>query len=242
MAIQKPLFLRVSALSLIGALSLVGCASQSELEQAQARFEQHQAQQRALNEQRASEAKEQINSLPEWFLTKPQPDESGIYGVGVGESESLATALRKSNLEARFNVASEISLALSAEETSIGSRDEEYRSIVNTFVDSVDMSGTTDVDRRIQSSPSGYRIYTLLKLPYPGMNSAVAKMKSDQAFAEAAREEMERSYDRLMRRVEGESSYEPPSPNHAAVSLDIENIENTPDEVLVQALQQRHSQ
>lgn len=152
----------------------------------------------AEREERRSElqierGEEQLSSLPSWVINKPQPDGTGMYGTGIGESRDLTNAIRKSNLQARFDVAKEIENVLTAEETMTGSSDAEYRYIVNSFVDQVNMAGVEDVMREVQSGPRGYRAYTLVKLPYDEFNEALSGFnQSDQ---------LESAYAQLMERV-----------------------------------------
>lgn len=231
--------------------ALAGCAGPSASEQALAReaerYERQQTRTEAQKQQRQEEARAQIASLPDWVVEKPAPDNTGLFGVGIGESESLMLALRKANLEARFDVAKAIDTELSAEETATGSRDEQYRSIVNTFVNSVDLAGVEDIDRRIQASPTGYRVYALVKYPYPEFNKALDAFGTDNASsvaAQRAEEDMQERYDQLMARVAGTSTYEAPvsQESNAALSLTEEEIANTPDELLLEALQSRSTE
>lgn len=173
-----------------------GC-SKNPMQQAikdQERLERHLA---AQEERRAERQKlageEQLSSLPSWVVTKPRPDGTGMYGVGIGESRDLTNAIRKSNLQARFDVAKEIENVLTAEETMTGSSDSNYRYIVNSFVNQVDLAGVEDVMREVQSGPRGFRAYTLVKLPYDDFNEAL------QGFGQRGR--LESAYQQLMERV-----------------------------------------
>ncbi|CAM3836834.1 LPP20 family lipoprotein [Vreelandella rituensis] len=221
---------------------LAGCSTPSATEKALAReaalHERDMKRDAQASKARLAAATQQIERLPDWMIVKPAPDSTGMYGVGIGESETLMLALRKANLEARFDVAKEINQVLSAEETSIGGGDEQYKSIVNTFVDSVNLSGVADVDRSVQASPAGYRVYTLVKLPFPEFNKAMQAF-NDDGFARAAQNEMASAYEQLMTRVNDSPAYEPTEVevDRNAVSL-IGDPEATPDAALVKALQQ----
>tara|TARA_R110002051_G_scaffold53697_2_gene101012 strand:+ start:466 stop:1122 length:657 start_codon:yes stop_codon:yes gene_type:complete len=177
-------------------LLAAGCSS-SPMKQTikdQERLERHLAAQEERRAERQRQAgEEQLSSLPSWVITKPRPDGSGMYGVGIGESRDLTNAIRKSNLQARFDVAKEIENVLTAEETMTGSSDSQYRYIVNSFVNQVDLAGVEDVMREVQSGPRGFRAYTLVKLPYDDFNEAL------QGFGQ--RGQLESAYRQLMERV-----------------------------------------
>lgn len=160
----------------------------------QERLERHLAAQEARRaERQVAAGQEQLTNLPSWVITKPRPDGTGMYGVGIGESRDLTNAIRKSNLQARFDVAKEIENVLTAEETMTGSSDAQYRYIVNSFVNQVDLAGVEDVMREVQAGPRGFRAYTLVKLPYDDFNEAL------QGFSQRGR--LESAYQQLMERV-----------------------------------------
>jgi len=177
-------------------LWVAGC-SNTPMEQAiedSERLERHLTAQEAKRAERQIAAgDEQLSTLPAWIVTKPRPDGTGMYGVGIGESRDLTNAIRKSNLQARYDVAKEIQNELTAEETITGSSDAQYRYIVNSFVNQVDLAGVEDVMREVQSGPRGYRAYTLVKLPYDDFNEAL------QGFGQ--RGELESAYQQLMERA-----------------------------------------
>jgi len=193
------------ALALVPAL-LVGCSSSpidKALKQEAKIHERLQEREAELAKLRIKAGEEQLDSLPVWVLSKPRPDGTGMYGVGIGESPDLTNAIRKSNLQARYDVAKEVNMELSAEDTMVGSSDSAYRYIVNSFVDQVNLAGVDDIAREIQAGPRGYRAYTLVKLPYREFNRAL------DAFGPS--NELDEAYERLMDRVAGQPAYDPES-------------------------------
>lgn len=218
------------------AVILAGCASTSALDKAMereaAQYDRDQARLSAAVSLRDNE----IQGMPEWVTHKPQPDSVGLYGMGIGVSPQLSTALRISNLEARYDVARELSSELSAEETLTGGHRPGYQAIVNTFVDSVDVAGAQDIDRRIDASPEGYKVYSLIRLPYQSVSRNMSRLGGEQADAEAA---LVAQYDRLMARVSSEPAYTPETVNTATRDLP-DSEENMPDDVLLRALQESH--
>ncbi|MGP9797015.1 hypothetical protein ACT3UJ_06620 [Halomonas sp. 86] len=184
------------AMAVVTGLIMAGC-SKNTVQQAikdQERMERHMAAQEAKRAQRQIQAgNEQLDALPAWIINKPRPDGTGMFGVGIGESRDLTNAIRKSNLQARYDVAKEIENVLTAEETATGSADSQYRYIVNSFVNQVDLAGLEDVMRDVQSGPRGFRVYTLVKLPYDDFNQAL------QGFGQG--DQLESAYQRLMERA-----------------------------------------
>lgn len=179
-------------------LFLGGCASSLDksLDREEALHERLMEREAELAERNKDYGQDQIDSLPEWVITKPRPDSSGMYGIGIGESIDLTQALRKSNLQARYDVAKEVNMQLSGEETAVGSSDNDYRYVVDAFVKEVNMSGTEDVAREIQSGPRGFRVYTMVKLPYDEFNNALTRFGNAEGH-----ESIEKAYQRLRQRV-----------------------------------------
>lgn len=181
---------------------LTGCSSTSErMAIAKEEYEIHQMRVEASERQTEREMKlmeSELKSTPSWAVEPPRPDETGFYGVGIGTDSDLALAIRKSNLQAQYELAQNISSELAGEDTMNGMGDNEYRFIINNFVDKVDVTGTELVRREVVVVSDGYRVFTLNKLPYAEFN----RVLQDQA-ATPERETLEQSYDRLMQRVEG---------------------------------------
>ena len=230
----------ITALALSGfattAVILAGCASTSALDKAMEREAAQYERDQARLSAEVSIRDNAIQEMPEWVTHKPQPDSVGLYGMGIGVSPHLSTALRISNLEARYDVARELSSELSAEETLTGGHRPGYQSIVNTFVESVDVAGAQDIDRRIDASPDGYRVYTLIRLPYHNVPRPMSRLAGEQANDEAA---LQAQYDQLRARVSSEPAYTPETVNTAALDLP-DSEENMPDDVLLRALQESH--
>ncbi|WP_075881835.1 LPP20 family lipoprotein [Vreelandella massiliensis] len=222
-------------------LMLAGCAGQTATEKAldrEAALHERAEQRVAERESRQSDV---IETLPDWIVKKPSPDATGVYGAGIGTSESISLALQKANIDARRDMAQEIDQVLSAETTMAGDSDASFKSIVNTFIDSVDVAGAEDVDRVIQSGREGYRVYTLLKLPYPEFNRALSEFsRQDESAAQA----MQSQYDQLMARVSDTPAFESEASEQNAPSDQQSRRRVTPidgempDEALVRALQE----
>lgn len=165
-----------------------------------AEIERTEAQMEAKERRQAREMelrKENLESLPDWALNPPRPDETGIYGVSIEVDKNIQTAIRKGNLQARYDVAKEIRFEMAGEDTMTGSGAGQYRYVINGFVDSVDLAGVETVRREIVPAPEGYQVLTLVKLPLGEFNAVLNAYKQDLSNAEP----LQHGYERLMARI-----------------------------------------
>lgn len=219
-------------LALVSAIAaLGGCASPTPTELALER-------EAALNEraeQRVSHRQEQqrqiVGTLPDWVIHKPSLDASGVYGVGIGTSHNLSTALQKAALDARRDLAQTVQQELSVEATLAGVRDSEFTTIANAFTARVNVAGVEDVERIVQVGREGFRIYTLLRLPYPEFNRALAEFSRRDSPGTTT---LQAQYEQLMQRVSDvhTPAFEATGSTASTVVLDM------PDEALVRAVQE----
>ena len=89
----KPLF-AASAFSII---LLQGCSS-SPSATGLAKQEAHLDQKRRETAQ--LQAEKAIDAMPAWAQATPRPDSTGIFALGIGESDKLPLALKKAQLQA----------------------------------------------------------------------------------------------------------------------------------------------
>jgi hypothetical protein len=188
------------SLALMATGILAGCSSSQTKEEAMQDYvaaqeikEEHQQKVSERNQQKAEEF---LELAPEWYLKPPQSDEKGIYAVAVGTSTDIATALRKAELQANYGLATKIKNIVSAEETMTGSSDANYRFIVNSFVDRVDVSSSELVSRNIKIVDGKYNAFVMMLYPYSSLHSDMVK-------ANALRNslEIDTAYNRLMKRI-----------------------------------------
>ncbi|NCN44767.1 MAG: hypothetical protein GW898_10700 [Thiomicrospira sp.] len=146
----------------------------------------------------------QLSELPTWVLDPPKADETGFYGVGMGTDKNMLNAMRKAKLQAKYEVASTMKSEMSGEDTMNGSGSDQYRYIINNFVDSVDLTGTEVVAQELKPINGEFHSYTLVKMPFAKFNKLLDKDTSQQD-----RQTLEDSYQRLLKRVEGTEAQVP---------------------------------
>lgn len=182
------------------ALLSVGCSSTDTKEDAMkdmlAAAELKQEHAARLAEQKQEKAEGFVENLPEWYVKPPKNDEKGIYSVALGSSSDLENALRKSELQANYRLSTKIKNLISAEETMVGSSDSDYRFIINSFVDRVDMSNSEQVTRTIKVIDGKYHVFTMMLYPYSSLHSDMVKANSLRNSSQ-----IDSAYERLMKRI-----------------------------------------
>ena len=180
-----------------------GCASNDRLEQAQEREQvreyrekMEQAEQREQNEQMNS----LIDKMPEWATNPPVATSGGAYGVGVGDAEEPAKAMRKAKLKAEYALAQQIRQELSGEERAQerqGSRDtDEYQLLIDRFVDAVPLQGHEIEDQEIIAHEGKARAYVLAYISGEALTK-VAQDRRDTFVDETSSDAFQRLEKRL---------------------------------------------
>lgn len=193
---------RVIVLAVTASLgfALTGCSSTptaSDIaEQENDRLVVQQEFQQKQDEIKESKMQDSLSKMPDWYLNPPRADQSGFYGAGQGESEDLTTAVRKAQLQAKFQLASFLKSELSGEETANGSSDSNFRYIANNFVNSVDLSGAEYVKKVVGVNLAKYQVYVLAKYSVNNLADKIASIKN-----QSDRAGLEDAYKRLMKRV-----------------------------------------
>ncbi len=86
-------------------VALFGCASNDSYDRLAAEKEKQE-----IIELKNDQLRDNVDSLPEWAINPPKSDQEGMYAVGMGASDSFATALKMATLEAEFGLAKMYSL------------------------------------------------------------------------------------------------------------------------------------
>ena len=90
-------------------LALHGCASQKtadELAIEQAKASQIQLKADSQRQNIAQEkAQNTLEQFPSWALQVPAPDATGVYAIGIGDSDKVPVAIKKAQLEAEYGLA-----------------------------------------------------------------------------------------------------------------------------------------
>jgi len=154
-----------------------------ELQEAQRELElRHQA----LEQEKRTE---ELKTVPSWAINPPNPDGSGMYGVGIAQSKDLQHGMRASRLQAEFAVAAQYRQELSGSEramsrgNSSGDVVNQTTFIIDKLVDAVPVVGYQIVETEVIPIRGVYHIYTLLRLPYDEFNQVLISQRAQEADA-----------------------------------------------------------
>lgn len=191
----KPLF-AASAFSII---LLQGCSS-SPSATGLAKQEAHLDQKRRETAQ--LQAEKAIDAMPAWAQATPRPDSTGIFALGIGESDKLPLALKKAQLQAEYALAKNLQQELAGNERMIqqdnnGSASGQYDSVITSLVDYVSVVGCEEVKRDTVAINGRFQTYILLKMPYEAFNQALQAKKQQTRDSQ-----MQQAYNRLERQLE----------------------------------------
>ena len=159
---------------------------------------QERAEQRENKRKRAF-----MEEVPEWAMEAPPADSSGVYAVGAGDSEKLSTAVRISDLQAQYGLASQLDAEMSGSERLFeedrggGKPVSRYRQLIDKLVAEVPIVGLEVVERQVIPIQGRYHAFVLLKMPYEQFNE-VLQAKRDEAMGTS----MEDAFKDLERRIE----------------------------------------
>lgn len=156
------------------------------------------AKEEAANKKQEKMEKE-VNLVPAWALDPPRTDETGIYAVGSGSDEDPVTSSRKAMLQAKYELASTLKTELSGEDTMSGSGEQDYRYIINGFVNKVTITGYEIIERKVEPIDGKYKTYVLIKLPFNSLNKVIQEQTVPNE-----KETLKDSYKRLMSKVKDE--------------------------------------
>lgn len=143
----------------------------------------------------------EVKTVPDWVVSPPHADHTGIYGVGIGSDVDLTNSMRKARLQSMYELAKAFRAEVSGEDTMIGSGDNEYRYVVDLFVNKVSLAGTEVIKQEVVPVGGVYKTYALLKYPLADFNNVIAAEKNA-----ARRTDLQTAYTRLMARVEREEA------------------------------------
>ncbi|WGW01754.1 hypothetical protein QF117_13335 [Vibrio sp. YMD68] len=185
---------------------LIGCSTQPN--SADIALEQLEAQQR--KNQAAQEKTEIfIEQVPRWVLNPPASDETGIYGVGIGQSKQLNFALQKANLSAQYELAKSIAQQLSGSEQSYAQdrlvdSTEQYTQLIDSLVAEVPLQGFETIDQKVAVLEGEITFYKLLKLPHEQM----IKVLSSKSTTNDKQKEINKAFEMLQHRLSEENIQE----------------------------------
>lgn len=181
---------------LLTAITLHGCASQktaNELAVEQAKASKIQL--KADNErQKLAQEKAQntLEQFPSWALQVPAPDATGLYAIGLGESDKVPIAIKKAQLEAEYGLAKLYNQELagserSSQQDSGNGSNSQYTVLISKLVDYVPVVGFQIIKQDIKAIDGKFNAFILMKLPYEEFNKVLQQQKQKaQAVQEKA--------------------------------------------------------
>ena len=195
-----------TALLLIGAATLVGCASKptaQSMQEEQIKAESlRSTAESAKAEKRQSQNESFIDTIPTWALQPPKPDDGGIYAVGIAESQTWTVAQKKAMLDAEFGLAKQYRQELSGSERNYTkerndqSQTTDYTQLIDKLVARVPVVGFEVVKQEVKSVQGTFHSWVLLRLPYAQFNKVLQEQR-----AESVEVSVQKAFDDLDRRL-----------------------------------------
>lgn len=193
--------------SVLSVLVMTGCASNPsalDLAESQAELEAQRAELLAEKLERQNEKLEDsLDNVPGWAIEPPQPDVTGIYGVGIAESSNVAVVMKKARLQAEFELAQQMQQEISGLEqqfTEDGTGNEanlRFESAVERFVNSVEIAGQEVVEQEINVDEGKYNGYVLMRLSFDSMERMLEQRNSMEGY-----DRMKAAFKQLRERIE----------------------------------------
>ena len=185
------------------ALTLHGCASQKAANELAAEQAKASKIQLKADNQRQNIAQEKaqntLEQFPSWALQVPAPDATGVYAIGIGDSDKVPIAIKKAQLEAEYGLAKLYNQELAGSERSSqqdngnGSRSQ-YTALISKLVDYVPVVGFQIIKQDIKAIDGKFNAFILMKLPYEEFNKVLQqqKQKSQGAQDKAVFDDLEK--------------------------------------------------
>ena len=195
--------------------SITGCASKdsalAHMEESISVTQGVQEYVKAQKEIQHRENEEYISNTPSWALNPITSDTTGIYAVGIADSENMSVAMKKAKIEAEYIIAQKFKSELSGSERRFvddsgeSLNEDRYIGLIYKLVDQVNVSGIEVVKTAIVSNEhSGlFTSYMLLKMPYSEANRILQQQKPADADSD-----MLYYFDELQDRIDSVSSGE----------------------------------
>lgn len=184
-------------------LALHGCASHQtadELAKEQAKASQIQLKADNQRQNIAQEkAQNTLEQFPSWALQVPAPDATGVYAIGIGDSDKVPVAIKKAQLEAEYGLAKLYNQELAGSEKSSqqdngNGSSSQYTALISKLVDYVPVVGFQIVKQDIKAIDGKFNAFILMKLPYEEFNKVLQqqKQKAQSVQDKAAFDDLEK--------------------------------------------------
>ena len=187
---------------------LSGCASKKspeEVVRSEVKASQVVEQAAAAKKEKQQQSNEAYLALiPEWALEAKAPDAEGIHAVGIGDSDQLHSAVQKSLLRAKFELASAVREEISGSsrqylnDSNGKTSDDEYRELIDQLVAAVPLSGYRIAKKEVISYEGKFTSFIELSLPYSELRKIVATLNG---VDNQKLEQIESSFEELEQRV-----------------------------------------
>lgn len=148
-------------------------------------------------------AQRELRRYPDWALEPPPaPDSTGIYAVGIADSDAPAVALSKARLNAQVDLARQANQVISGlerqrlEDDGASSTDA-YRLISESIVDWTPVAGTEIVRQEVLPIEGRVHAFVMVKLPFGAANRVLTERRR-----QATRAEEREAFEDLSRRLE----------------------------------------
>lgn len=201
------------AVAMLGVL-LAGCATEAErITKDQLAVEQLRdeaaAKERAERTEKMEDYLDEV--VPEWFLTPPKMDATGIYGAGTAASKDLGFAIRKAKLQAIYDASKVMKQEMSGQERSLqrdqgseGDVAQRTELLIDALVAEVPVSGYDIVKNNVVPTDGQYHVFVLAKLPFDEFNQVLRNSK------DGLKGEFDDAFNQLERRIKDKKSNEAP--------------------------------
>lgn len=191
-------------------LLAVGCSSNPDKEMANRLATLEKAERDRIAERQAaqqSQRKEEIATSPRWFLSPPEADGTGFFGVGYARSKQMGHALKAARLQAEFELAKMYRQELSGSERAFERGNTEgdvvgqTTFLIDKIVDAVPIVGYTVVEQKMVPLNGVFETFVLLKLPYDEFNKVLQAQRERELD-----KTVQASFDDLERRLNNRRS------------------------------------
>lgn len=191
---MKRVLLTLSLVTLMSA-----CSSNNDIED---RLEKMEEVQQTVVEQKTERMDVLIDTIPDWYMDVPQPDTTGVFGVGYATSNKPPFALKTAELQAKFDLAKNFKQLISGQERSYENQtldnnvETQINMLIDSLVEEVSVAGYQRVKRELYNVDGVANAYVLMKMPYDEYNKALQSMR-----AKGVEEKMQLAFNQLEERL-----------------------------------------
>jgi hypothetical protein len=144
-----------------------------------------------------------ISQVPDWALKQAKPDSTGVFAVGMGESDVVRVALHKAVLEAEFGLAKNFNQELSGSERvyvqdnngKVGN--DQYTRLIDNLVSHVPVVGFEIINQEVKVVNGKYNAFVLVKLSYDQFNRVLQEQRKNSES-----KTIEKAFDDLQSRLD----------------------------------------